>query len=138
MPWPVVLRALAHRNYRLFVAGQLTSLIGTWMQMVAQSWLVFRLTGSSLQLGLVGFSAQMPIFLLSPVGGGLADRFSRRNVLLLTQTAMMMLAFMLAALSLTGTVAHLARLRTVCPARRGQRHRHADAAVVRGRDGRQA
>jgi MFS family permease len=100
----MALRALAHRNYRLFVAGQLTSLIGTWMQMVAQSWLVFRLTGSPLQLGLVGFSAQMPILLLSPVGGAIADRWPRRRVLLLTQTAMMTLAFVLAALSLTGTV----------------------------------
>jgi MFS family permease len=104
MPLPVALRALAHRNYRLFVAGQLISLIGTWMQMVAQAWLVFRLTGSSLQLGLVGFSAQIPIFLLSPVGGVIADRWPRRRVLLLTQTAMMALAFILAGLTLTGAV----------------------------------
>jgi MFS family permease len=104
MPWPVALRALAHRNYRLFVAGQLTSLIGTWMQMVAQAWLVYRLTGSSLQLGLVGFAGQIPMFLLPAVGGGIADRWPRRRVLLLTQTAMMLLAFVLAALALTGAV----------------------------------
>ncbi len=104
MPWPVALRALAHRNYRLFVAGQMTSLVGTWIQMVAQGWLVYRLTGSSLQLGLVGFSAQIPVFLLSTVGGVIADRWPRRRVLILSQSAMMTLAFVLAALTLTGTV----------------------------------
>ena len=72
MPLPVALRALAHRNFRLFVAGQLTSLVGTWMQMVAQGWLVYRLTGSSLQLGLVGFASQIPVFLL--VAGRRRDR----------------------------------------------------------------
>src|SRR5256885_8554051 len=61
------LRAFRHRNYRLFFAGQLASLVGTWMQTVAQSWLVYRLTGSAALLGLVGFASQFPIFLLSPV-----------------------------------------------------------------------
>lgn len=104
MPLPVALRALAHRNYRLFIAGQLISLIGTWMQMVAQGWLVYRLTKSSLQLGLVGFASQIPVFLLSTAGGVIADRWPRRRVLILTQSAMMALAFILAALTMTGTV----------------------------------
>src|SRR5512135_1369682 len=104
MPLPVALRALAHRNFRLFVAGQLTSLVGTWMQMVAQGWLVYRLTGASLQLGLVGFASQIPVFLTSPAGGVIADRWSRRRVLIATQSAMMALGFVLAALTLSGEV----------------------------------
>jgi MFS family permease len=104
MPWPVALRALAHRNYRLFLAGQLVSLIGTWMQTVAQGWLVYRLTGSSLQLGLVGFASQIPAFLFTPAGGVLADRWPRRRVVMIAQAAMMVLAFVLAALTMTGAV----------------------------------
>jgi MFS family permease len=104
MPLPVALRALAHRNFRLFVAGQLTSLVGTWMQMVAQGWLVYRLTGSSLQLGLIGFTSQIPVFLLSTAGGVIADRWPRRRVLIVTQSAMMGLAFVLAALTMGGAV----------------------------------
>src|SRR5512147_649060 len=64
---PDALRALRHRNYRLFFCGQLVSLVGTWMQSVAQSWLVYRLTGSAVLLGLVGFAGQFPVFLLAPV-----------------------------------------------------------------------
>ena len=94
-------RALRHRNYRLFFAGQLVSLIGTWMQSVAQAWLVYRLTGSAVLLGTVGFASQIPVFLLSPVGGVLADRHERRRILLLTQSASMILAFVLAYLTLT-------------------------------------
>jgi MFS family permease len=104
MPWPAALRALAHRNYRLFVGGQLISLIGTWMQTVAQSWLVYRMTASPVLLGVVGFSSQIPVSLLSPFGGVIADRWPRRRVLLLTQAGMMTLAFILAALTLTGLV----------------------------------
>lgn len=104
MPWPLALRALAHRNYRLFIAGQLVSLIGTWMQTVAQSWLVYRLTGSALQLGLIGFTSQIPTLFFAPAGGVLADRWPRRRVVILTQTAMMVLAFVLAALTMTGAV----------------------------------
>ena len=74
MPLPVTLRALQYRNYRLFFAGQLISLSGTWMQNVAQAWLVYRLTGSAVLLGAAGFSAQIPVFLLAPVGGVVADR----------------------------------------------------------------
>jgi len=97
-------RALRHRNFRLFFGGQLVSLVGTWMQSVAQSWLVYRLTGSPLLLGLVGFASQAPIFFLATVGGAVADRRSRRDLLLVTQAISMLLAFVLAALTLTGVV----------------------------------
>ena len=97
-------RALQHRNFQLFFGGQLISLVGTWMQSVAQSWLVYRLTGSSTLLGFVGFSSQIPVFLLAPAGGVLADRANRRRILLVTQTASMLLAFALAALTLSGRV----------------------------------
>src|SRR5437763_3784467 len=85
-------RALRHRNFRLFFAGQLVSLIGTWMQTVAQSWLVYRITGSSLLLGTVGFCSQIPVFLLAPIGGALADRVRRHRVIVVTQAASMVLA----------------------------------------------
>jgi len=84
--------------------GQLVSLIGTWMQSVAQSWLVYRLTGSAVLLGTVGFASQIPIFLLSPLGGVVADRHERRRVLLLTQSTMMVLAMVLAVLTLLGHI----------------------------------
>jgi MFS family permease len=99
-----VLRALAHSDFRLYFAGQLISLIGTWMQSIAQSWLVYRLTGSSVLLGLVGFAGQIPVFLLSPVGGSLADARSRHRIIITTQTAAMLLAFALAALTLAARV----------------------------------
>ena len=98
------LRALRHRNFQLFFTGQLISLIGTWMQSVAQAWLVYRLTGSSLLLGSVGFASQFPVFLVAPLGGIAADRLNRQKVVIGTQTASMILAFVLAALTLTGTV----------------------------------
>jgi MFS family permease len=104
MPLPSALRALHSRNYRLFVVGQLISLIGTWMQSVAQSWLIYRLTGSAALLGLIGFAGQIPIFVLAPLGGLLADRLNRHRVLIATQTIMMVLAFALAALTLGGIV----------------------------------
>ncbi len=63
---PATLRSLKHRNFQLFFSGQLISLIGTWMQSIAQSWLVYRLTGSSLLLGSVGFASQLPVFLIAP------------------------------------------------------------------------
>ena len=68
------MRALRHRNFQLFFAGQLISLIGTWMQTVAQSWLVYRMTGSAFLLGAVGFASQIPVFIMAPVGGIVADR----------------------------------------------------------------
>ncbi|MGA2982663.1 MAG: MFS transporter [Terriglobia bacterium] len=93
-------RALRHRNFRLFFCGQIISLIGTWMQSIAQAWLVYRLTKSSLLLGLVGFSGQIPVLLFAPLGGLLADRYSRRHTVIATQTASMLLAFILAGLTL--------------------------------------
>jgi MFS family permease len=97
-------RALRYYNFRLFFAGQLISLVGTWMQTVAQSWLVYRLTGSSALLGLVGFSSQIPVFLFSPLGGVAADRYNRHCMIIATQSASMVLALILAALTLTGHV----------------------------------
>ena len=101
---PVALRSLRHRNFRLFAAGQLVSMTGTWIQLVAQSWLVYRLTGRATLLGLVGFAGNFPIFLLAPIGGALADRFERRKIIVVTQAISMVLAFVLAALTLGGIV----------------------------------
>ena len=102
--WQAAGRALRHRNFQLFFGGQLISLIGTWMQTVAQSWLVYRLTGSGLLLGSVGFASQIPVFLFATIGGITADRNNRQRVVITTQTAAMVLAFILAALTLTGRV----------------------------------
>jgi MFS family permease len=97
--------ALQYRNYRLFFGGQGISLIGTWMQRIAMGWLVYRLTNSAFLLGLVGFTSQIPIFLLTPFAGVLADRMNRRRVLVVTQTLAMIQAFVLTVLVLTGTTA---------------------------------
>ena len=102
--WQAAGRALRHRNFQLFFSGQLISLIGTWMQTVAQSWLVYRLTGSGLKLGAVGFASQIPVFVFAPLGGIVADRSNRKHVVIGTQVASMLLAFVLAALTLTHTV----------------------------------
>src|SRR5580693_1141238 len=104
--WQAAGRALRHRNFQLFFSGQLISLIGTWMQTVAQSWLVYRLTGSGLKLGAVGFASQIPVFLCAPIGGIVADRSNRRHVVIGTQIASMLLAFVLAALTLTHAIDH--------------------------------
>ncbi len=101
---PFPLRALRHRNFQLFAGGQLISLIGTWMQTVAQSWLIFRLTQSSFLLGIVSFASQIPVFLVSPIGGHAADRMDRRRIMIATQSTSMALAFVLAALTLTNRV----------------------------------
>lgn len=98
------LRALRHRNFRLFFSGQLISLIGTWMQTVAQSWLVYRLTGSSLLLGAVGFCSQIPVFVLAPFGGAAADRYKRHRIIVATQIVASVLAMALAAVTLLGVV----------------------------------
>ncbi|MBF0462446.1 MAG: MFS transporter [Magnetococcales bacterium] len=100
-----LLRSLAHRNFRLFFFGHGVSLIGTWMQQVALSWLVFQLTGSSLQLGLVLFLGQIPALFLSPFIGVWMDRWNRHRVILLTQTLAMTQAFLLAWLEWSGTIA---------------------------------
>src|SRR5438270_13641927 len=104
MKLPATLRALQYRNFQLFFGGQLISLIGTWMQNVAQAWLVYRITKSSMLLGSVGFAGQIPVFLFAPLGGIVADRYSRHRVVITTQTASMILAFALSALVLTNTV----------------------------------
>src|SRR3989338_1523174 len=93
-----ILRALKHKNYRLFFAGQGVSLIGTWMQMVATSWLVYRLTGSAFYLGVVSFCDSAPIFLGAPIAGILADRWPRRRIVMMTQILSMLQAFLLAGL----------------------------------------
>jgi MFS family permease len=100
----LLLRALHYRNYRLFFIGQSVSLVGTWMQQVAMSWLVYRLTNSALLLGVVGFASQIPTFLIAPLAGVLADRWNRRHLLLATQAIAMLQAVALATLVLTGTI----------------------------------
>jgi MFS family permease len=112
---PVRLGALRHRDFRLFWLGQLISQIGTWMQSVAQAWLVLELTRSPLQLGVVSALQFTPILLLSPVGGVLSDRFAKRRVLLVSQTAMKLQALVLGVLVWTGHVQywHVALLATI-------------------------
>jgi MFS family permease len=97
-------RALRHRNYRLFFAGQSISLIGTWLTRVATSWLVYRITGSSLLLGTVGFAGQIPTFLVAPFAGVWIDRWNRHRVLVVTQVLAMLQSAGLAALTLSGKV----------------------------------
>ena len=104
MSFPTALRSLRTRNYRLFISGQLVSLVGTWMQTVAQAWLIYRLTDSAALLGLIGFAGQIPVFVLAPLGGVIADRANRHRILIATQASMMVLALALAALTLSGVV----------------------------------
>jgi len=99
-----VLRAFAYRDYRLYFAGQLVSLVGTWMQNVAQAWLVYRMTGSEVMLGRVAFAGQFPVFLLASFGGSLADVHDRHRIIVLAQAAALLQAAALAALTLTGQV----------------------------------
>lgn len=98
----LILRAFKYRNYRLFFGGQCISLVGTWMQTVALSWLVYRLTGSALLLGITGFASQAPSLLLAPLTGVAADRFDRRRIILITQVLAMLQALALAGLVLYG------------------------------------
>jgi MFS family permease len=102
--WAVTLRALRHRNFQLFFGGQIISLTGTWMQSVAQAWLVYSITKSSFLLGAVGFASQIPVFLLAPLGGAAADRTNRHRLIIATQTASMALAAILAWLTLSHRV----------------------------------
>jgi MFS family permease len=99
-----LLRALRHRNYRLFFGGQAVSLIGTWMQQIAMGWLAYRLTHSPFILGIVGFSAHIPIFLFTAIAGVYSDRWNRHRVILATQTLSMIQALTIALLTLTGLV----------------------------------
>lgn len=101
---PATFRALRHRNFRLFYFGQMISLIGTWMQNVAQSWLVYLLTGSPFALGLVSFAGSLPVLLCSLPAGVVADRVGKRNLIVAMQTAAMIQAFMLSFLTWTGIV----------------------------------
>ncbi|HYU23466.1 MAG TPA: MFS transporter [Candidatus Dormibacteraeota bacterium] len=97
-------RALKHRNFQLFFAGQLVSLIGTWMQSTAQLWLVYRMTNSPALLGIFGFASQIPILFLASFGGYVGDRYNRHRGVVWTQTTAMILSFVLAALTLIGAV----------------------------------
>src|SRR2546422_9640975 len=94
--WPILFRPLHQRNSRLFFYGQLVSLIGTWMQQTAMSWLVYQITDSKFLLGAVAAAGSAPMMLFSMWGGSLADRHPKRSILLATQTAEMLLAFALA------------------------------------------
>jgi len=97
-------RSLRHRNYQLYFGGQLISVAGTWMQAVAQAWLVYELSHSDLTLGIVGFAAALPALIVSPWGGVIVDRVPKRGLLIVTQASAMLLAFILAALAFTNTV----------------------------------
>jgi MFS family permease len=99
-----MLRALGHRNYRLFFSGQSVSLVGTWMTRIATSWLVYRLTGSEMLLGVVGFAGQMPSFILAPFAGVLVDRWNRHHLLIATQVLAMLQSIALGVLALTGLI----------------------------------
>lgn len=99
-----MLRALRSRNYRLFFTGQFVSLVGSWLAQVAMSWLVYEITGSKALLGVVAFSSQIPAFVLSPWAGVLIDRWNLRRALIATQTLLMLQAFAVAALTLSGVI----------------------------------
>jgi MFS family permease len=101
---PPRFRALQHRNFQLFIAGQLTSLIGTWMQTTAQLWLVYKLTNSAALLGVFGFANQVPILFLAALGGYIGDRYNRHHGVIWTQTVSMVLAFALAALTFANII----------------------------------
>jgi MFS family permease len=99
-----MIRAFGYRNYRLFFGGQIVSLTGTWLTMAATSWLVYRLTGSAVLLGAVGFASQFSAFLLTPIGGVAADRYNRQRLLVTTQTLSMLLSFTLALTTFAGVI----------------------------------
>ena len=99
-----MLRAFSYPNYRLFFGGQIVSLIGSWMSMTATSWLVYRLTGSAMALGVVGFAGQFPGFVMGPFAGAFLDRWDRHRVLVVTQTLSMVQSFALALLTFTGHI----------------------------------
>jgi MFS family permease len=101
---PRITRALKSRNFRLFFGGQTISLVGTWITRIATSWLVYRLTGSVLLLGVVGFCGQIPTLILAPFAGVLVDRWNRHRILLVTQALSMLQSTLLAVLTLTGVI----------------------------------
>ena len=100
----LMFRSLKYKNYRLFVEGQSLSLIGTWLQMVALTWLVYKLTNSALMLGIVGFAGQMPMFFVTPFAGVFADRWNRHKMLLITQSLALMQAVILTVLVFTNVI----------------------------------
>jgi MFS family permease len=100
----LLLRSLRHRNYRLFFIGQGTSLLGTWMQSAAMGWLVYRITGSALYLGIVAFASQVPSFVIAPFAGLLADRWNRHRMVIAIQALAMLQALILAILVITGVI----------------------------------
>ncbi|HRZ39934.1 MAG TPA: MFS transporter, partial [Candidatus Omnitrophota bacterium] len=99
-----IFRALRNKNYRLFFCGQSVSLIGTWMQSIAISWLAYRMSNSIFVLGLVGFALQIPTFVLSPLAGIAADRHDRHRLLIVTQALSMLQALILAALVMSNVI----------------------------------
>ena len=99
-----ILRGFEHRNFRLFFIGQSLTMIGTWMQYIAISWLMYRLTHSAFMLGMTGFALQIPILLVSPFAGVWVDRYSRRKLLLITQTLALAQALLLAILTFAGLI----------------------------------
>lgn len=99
-----IARALRHRNFRLYFSGQMVSYTGSWMQQVAMGWLAYKLTSSVLLLGVIGFAGQIPVLLVSPLGGLLSDRFNRHRLIVVTQSLSMLQAFILAALALSGLI----------------------------------
>ena len=117
---PATLRALRHRNFQLFISGQLISVIGSWMQSIAESWLVYRLTGSALLLGATGFASQIPVFLVAPLGGIVADRFNRQRIVIGTQISSMILALIFGTAHAYRRHPGLAHLRAGGAAGRGE------------------
>src|SRR3954471_5351160 len=115
MTHPRITRALASRNFRLFFGGQSVSLVGTWITRIATSWLVYRLTGSVLLLGVVGFCGQIPTLVLAPFAGVLVDRWNRHRILVVTQALSLLQSAALAVLTLAGviTVTHILVLQVV-------------------------
>lgn len=99
-----IFSSLESKNYRLYFTGQSVSLIGSWMQSIAMGWLVYRLTGSKFLLGLIGFTSQIPTFILAPVAGVLTDRFNRHKIMLATQVAFMVQALLFSFLVLFGFI----------------------------------
>ena len=101
---PVAFISFRHRNFRLWFFGQLVSLVGTWMQIIAQGWLVYQISHSEFALGLVGFASAIPALIISAWGGVISDRLPRRTLLLITQSSQMFFAFVLSVLVFTNTV----------------------------------
>ncbi|OGS43080.1 MAG: hypothetical protein A2539_09325 [Elusimicrobia bacterium RIFOXYD2_FULL_34_15] len=97
-----IFKSFKHKNFKLFFIGQLISVIGTWLQLTAMPWLVYHLTSSSLLLGLVGFLSQIPILILAPYAGAVADRYNRKKILIITQTLAMIQAIILGVLTISG------------------------------------